>query len=135
MLKIGGDVWVFCDIDDTLVMWNATNQELDERGVLVTCPGSLVSVDPDTGESLYSPEWTERLLPHRKHIEQLKKHKMRGHTIVVWSAGGVDWAYAAANALGLAGIVDLAIGKPAYYYDDLLPDQFMGKRYYFKGEE
>jgi hypothetical protein len=135
MIKIHGDVLVYCDVDDTLVMWNASNEELNERGVVITCPESLICVDPDTGENIYSPAWSERVLPHRKHIEQLKKHKLRGHTIVVWSAGGADWAYAAAEALGLKDIVFLAIKKPDYYYDDLLPGEFMGKRYYFKGEE
>jgi hydroxymethylpyrimidine pyrophosphatase-like HAD family hydrolase len=124
---------VFCDVDDTLVMWNATPEELEARGVDFTCPGALVTIDEDGTEG-FAPEWKQRLLPHRKHIEQLKKHKQRGHTVIVWSAGGYDWAAAVVKALGLETYVDLVISKPTWFYDDLTPDEFMGKRYYMKDE-
>jgi hydroxymethylpyrimidine pyrophosphatase-like HAD family hydrolase len=124
---------VFCDVDDTLVMWNATPDELEARGVDFTCPGALVTIDEDGTEG-FAPEWKQRLLPHRKHIEQLKKHKQRGHTVIVWSAGGYDWAAAVVKALGLETYVDLVISKPTWFYDDLTPDEFMGKRYYMKDE-
>ena len=124
---------VFFDIDDTLVMWNATQEELDMRGVDFECPGSLVDIDKDSNES-FAPAWKERLLPHRKHIEQLKKHKMRGHTIVVWSAGGFDWAAAVIRALKLENFVDLVISKPTWSYDDLQPAEFIPKPQWMKDE-
>jgi hypothetical protein len=121
----------YYDVDDTLVMWNASAEELESRGVDFTCPGSFTFID---GEMRESPPWSARLLPHRKHIEQLKKHKMRGHTNIVWSAGGYDWAAAVVKALGLEDYVDLVISKPTWFYDDLTPEEFMGKRYYMKDE-
>jgi phosphoserine phosphatase len=123
----------FFDVDDTLVMWDATPEQLEERGVDFTCPGSLVTID-ECGTEGFAPEWKQRLLPHRVHIEQLKKHKQRGHTIIVWSAGGYDWAAAVVKALGLENYVDLVISKPSWFYDDLMPSEFMGKRYYKKDE-
>lgn len=123
----------FFDIDDTIVMWNATPEELVERGVDFTCPGSLVDIDND-GNETFAPEWKERLLPHRYHIEQLKKHKMRGHTIIVWSAGGWDWAAAVIKALGLENYVDLVISKPTWAYDDLQPNEFIPKPSWKKDE-
>ncbi len=124
---------VYCDVDDTLVFWNATPEELADRGVEITCPGSLIYIEEDDTQS-FAPEWKALLLPHRKHIEQLRKHKMRGHKVIVWSAGGGDWAAAAVKALGLEDIVDLCLPKPDWYYDDLTPEEFMGKRYYMKDE-
>jgi hypothetical protein len=121
----------FFDVDDTLVMWNATPEELAERGVDFECPGSHTIID---GEIKETPPWKERLLPHRKHIEQLKKHKMRGHTIVVWSAGGYDWAAAVVKALQLENFVDLVISKPIWCYDDLQPNEFIPKPQYMKDE-
>lgn len=123
----------FFDVDDTLVMWNATPEELEARGVDFECPGALVTIDEDGTES-FAPAWKQRLLPHRYHIEQLIKHKQRGHTIIVWSAGGYDWAAAVVKALKLENYVDLVISKPTWFYDDLMPDEFMGKRYYKKDE-
>lgn len=123
----------FFDCDDTLVMWNATSEQLEKDGVDFTCPGSLVDIDND-GNEQFAPEWKARLLPHKKHIEQLKKHKMRGHTIIVWSAGGWDWASAVVKALGLENFVDLVISKPTWAYDDLQPSEFMPKPQWMKDE-
>lgn len=133
MIAIPCKQTVFVDVDDTLVMWNATPEELEERGVDFTCPGSLVTIDEDGTEG-FAPEWTERLLPHRKHIEQIKKHKLRGHTIIVWSAGGSDWAEAVVKALGLENFVDLVIEKPRWIYDDLPASEFMPKNQWMKDE-
>lgn len=134
MIKINGDIIVYCDVDDTLLMWSATNEELDKNGITVTCPGSQY-LDPETNTIKTHPEWSERLLPHWKHVESLKKHKLRGHTVVVWSAGGVNWAEAAVKALNLEHIVDIVISKPTFYYDDLMPNEFMGKRYFHVKDE
>lgn len=120
---------VFCDVDDTLVMWSATQEQLDAHGVSITCPGSYAIID---GELVQSPSWTEKLLPHFAHIEQLKKHKARGHTIIVWSAGGWDWAKVAVQALGLEQYVDLVISKPTWSYDDKNPEDFIPKSQWMK---
>lgn len=137
----------FFDVDDTLVMWNPPNPG-DPDIIEVICPtsrtyrgllelmedGSLnpVDINPDAVEV---GSWTVRIKPHNKHIAQLKAHKDRGHTIIVWSAGGWEWAEAAVRALKLEKYVDLVIEKPTWYYDDLPCQEFMGKRIYMKDEE
>lgn len=123
---------VFCDVDDTLVMWSATPEELESRGIDFECPGSLY-IDSD-GKQTHASIWKSRLLPHRKHIEQLKKHKMRGHTIIVWSAGGWDWAAAIVKTLELENFVDLVISKPTWAYDDLQVAEFIPKPIWMKDE-
>jgi hypothetical protein len=112
-------------------MWNATPEQLEAYGVEFECPGSFTLID---GELVPSPSWKTILLPHRLHIEQLRKHKMRGHTVIVWSAGGYDWAAAVVKTLGLENIVDLVISKPIWVYDDLPPNEFMPKSKWMKDE-
>jgi phosphoserine phosphatase len=65
------------------------------------------------------------------HIEDIKRHKARGHLVCVWSAGGSEWAEAAVKALKLEKYVDLVIAKPTWVIDDLEPNQFL-KRVPFK---
>ncbi len=114
-------------------MWNATPEELETRGIEIECPGSMRAVDLD-GNLVWSPPWKQMILPHRYHIEQLIKHKMRGHTIIVWSAGGYDWAAAVIKALKLETHVDLVISKPIWVYDDLPPNEFIPKPSWRKDE-
>lgn len=116
----------FYDVDDTLVMWDATPEELAEHGIDFECPGSLVFFDEED-KPHYAPGWKARLVPHRYHIEQMIKHKMRGHTNIVWSAGGYDWAEAVIRALKLERYVDLVISKPIWCYDDLPANEFIPK--------
>jgi len=96
----------YFDVDDTLVMWNQA-------------PDHPEAIDMDCFG------FRERLVPHKGHIQSLKEHKFRGHTIVVWSAGGAEWAEAIVKCLGLEEYVDVIIGKPDWFYDDLRSDQFM----------
>jgi hypothetical protein len=118
----------FFDVDETLLMWYGSPEDLAEYGVWVTSPVSEFYNEDGLQKTSANKQL---LLPHRKHIEQLKQHKFRGHTIIVWSAGGWDWAEAAVKALGLEKYVDLVISKPIWFYDDLPCQEFMGKRYYF----
>jgi len=48
----------FFDVDDTLVMWNATPEELDARGVWFECPPSTWTIEPGA-ESTPIPAWQE----------------------------------------------------------------------------
>lgn len=114
----------FYDVDDTLVMWDGTPEQLAKYGVEFECPGSHTIID---GEIVPTPSWKSTLLPHAYHIEQLIKHKMRGHTNIVWSAGGYDWAEAVIRTLKLEQYVDLVISKPIWCYDDLQPNEFIPK--------
>src|SRR3990167_4522800 len=100
---------IYCDVDDTLVMWDFKEGSLLIDGVCVN--------------------------PHTTHIEMLKEYKERGYNIVVWSQGGSDWAAAVVKELKLEDIVDLVITKPMVYIDDLHCTQFMGERIYKKYKE
>jgi phosphoserine phosphatase len=140
MLTLKCNQPTYFDVDDTLVKWNM-GRAGDPGVIAITCPASrtkrtydeigaaegaseLVETECSVGE------WTEYLVPHKKHIDQLKMHKARGHTIIVWSAGGWEWADAVVKALGLTQYVDLCIEKPMWAYDDLQPNEFIKTSYY-----
>jgi len=98
---------VFFDVDDTLVMWNQS---------------------PDHPKAIELPlldGHKEILVPHEHHIKQMKDHKARGHYVVVWSAGGWEWANAVVVALGLEQYVDEVMDKPHWYYDDVKVNEWM----------
>lgn len=121
----------FLDVDDTLVKWSPSQEELDRFGIWIECPGSAVC-DVDGSDMGYAPAWKTKLVPHRRHVLQLKKHKMRGHTVIVWSAGGWDWAEAVVKALQLEQYVDLVISKPLWAYDDKKAAEYMPESCYLK---
>lgn len=98
----------YFDVDDTLVMWDAPDLTWAET----------VEIN---GMSM---------LVHQVHVDIMKKHKARGHTIVVWSQGGSEWAEIAIKALQLEDVVDLILPKPYWAYDDLPYDQALGERKY-----
>lgn len=93
---------VFFDVDDTLVMWNFPAEKDKTDIITFTYEGRA-----------------ERLKIHPEHIEAIKKYKIRGHNVVVWSQGGSDWAKAVIEACGLQEFVDIIVPKPAWFYDDL----------------
>jgi hypothetical protein len=100
---------VFFDVDDTLVVWGMGSSP------------DAIDVKMDWGAGIM----IERLVPHKAHIEQMRKHRYRGHKIIVWSAGGSEWAEAVVNALGIRDMVDLIISKPVWYYDDIRSSEFL----------
>ena len=108
---------IFCDVDDTLVMWDKP-----KKGDIV-----VAITNPHGGEQNY-------LLPHRGHIKILKDRKARGSFIVVWSAGGYAWARAVVKALDLEAHVDLIMSKPHMYIDDKKASAFMGEHLYLPFE-
>lgn len=69
---------------------------------------------------------------HDKHIQKIKEFKARNHQVVVWSAGGADWAEAVVKALQLTDLVDVVMSKPDWYFDDLSVDEWIGRRCYVK---
>lgn len=97
------------DVDDTLVSWECYGQVKS---------GMLEFVDPEDGQSL----WLETI---PENIEAMKAHKLRGHTVVVWSAGGAMWAKEVTHKLGLSKYVDAYMSKPNWYYDDLPSSEFL----------
>lgn len=117
MIEFDNEYVVAFDIDDTLVMWSNEYRQPHE--------GSVAFIDPYDGA-------TNHLVPHEKHVNLLKKYKGRGMCVMVWSAGGVQWAKSVINTLGLQDYVDLIITKPSKYVDDLPAKEILGSRIYLK---
>jgi hypothetical protein len=111
MIVIPGNKIAYFDVDDTCVYWSSTAEDKEKYGVRFTCPGSMVW-DVDGSEIGYAGEWSEVLVPNLAIIEQMIKLKLRNHTIVLWSAGGYDWAHAVANTLKLESYIDVVMCKP-----------------------
>lgn len=89
------------DVDDTLVLWSTpTNYN-----------GPLVE--------FYCNGYKETAIPNIPAIEHLKKMRKRGHTVIVWSRGGEDWAEAVVEALGIGEYVDVVCDKLHYHMDDV----------------
>lgn len=110
MIKIPGDKAVFFDVDDTLIKWGSGD------GVAGWSP------IPDS----------QGLWKYDKHVQQLKEHAARGQTVIVWSAGGVEWANKAIDLLGLASYVTAVLCKPTWSFDDLPPEKFMPESRFIK---
>ena len=99
---LASDKVVFCDVDDTLIIWEGRSYR-----------------------------------PHKKHIDMLHKFHERGQPIVVWSAGGYEWAETIVKELGLSDIVEFIMCKPSWFIDDLPAAEFLPEinRIYLKDEE
>lgn len=106
----------YFDVDGTIVYWGYANVPT-ENTVPVECKG-----------------FVQHLIPHKKHIEQIKAHKARGHPIIVWSAGGHLWAESVVKSLKLEEFVYLIIEKPQWAYDDLIPQEYMPKSSFLKDD-
>jgi hypothetical protein len=109
------DQVICCDVDDTLLMWSNKYTQPHEGAIAIT--------DPYDGSVNY-------LIPHKRHVELIKKQKGRGLLVIVWSAAGVLWAEAAVKALELESFVDIVLTKPSKYIDDLPVQEWMGDRIY-----
>jgi len=111
MIKIVDKPIVYCDVDDTLVLWTQEHVPDDEIGT------NLVLIQDASGPV--------GVWPHKKHIEMLRHFNARGHTVAVWSQGGSDWAEAVVKALHLEDIVDIILPKPYWFIDDIPSNVFM----------
>lgn len=76
----------------------------------------------------------ENYWPHKKHIQFLKQCSKRGQKVIVWSAGGFEWAERIVRELDLQSHVDLILSKPAWFMDDLKADKILPEenRVYFE---
>lgn len=121
MIYVENEHIICCDVDDTLIMWSLGNST-DHKAIPLerTLEDGMVIV--------------EYVLPHNKHIQQLKTHKTRGHYIIVWSAGGSQWAKNAVKLLGIENYVDLVMAKPTWCYDDKQPEDYMPRSQWIKDE-
>lgn len=111
-LVIGFDKVLFSDVDDTLITFNVTEENLSQA----------IDIGPRGFE--------RKAIPMFKNIKNLKNARTRGHGVVVWSAGGHKWAAEVIRALGLEAYVDLIVAKPSWYYDDLPVDKWIGPRFF-----
>lgn len=101
---------IFIDCDDTLVMWNHEN--FDKK---------IVIIDPYDSREL-------TLGIHEGHLKVLRDRSKRGAHIIVWSAGGYQWAAAVVKALGIESHVHQIMSKPFMYLDDKTAEEIMGTR-------
>lgn len=99
----------YFDIDDTLVSWETFG---------TYTPNSIEFIDPDTNEKIYLEVITE-------NVEALKRHRLRGHNIVLWSQGGAAWCKEVAKKLNITNSVDAYLRKPVWFYDDIPASNFM----------
>lgn len=105
---------IYIDCDETLILWNYRT-EFEDKTIEIGREGFKC-----------------RVLPHEPHITEIKRHKARGQSIVVWSAAGFEWATQVVQALQLEDYVDLVMSKPFAYYDDLSSQEFMGTKRYIR---
>lgn len=56
--------------------------------------------------------------PMQKNVNSLIRHHKRGHKVIVWSAGGMEWARKVVQELGLEQYVHMVCEKPRWLLDD-----------------
>lgn len=133
--KVEAGQIAYFDVDHTLIIWEMDPKEYsplkgsDDYGIekLLNKQPESLKIAFDGKEFSIRPIWT--------HVSQLVQQSLKGVKIVVWSAGGVDWAEAIVNRLGLNDFVDVVITKPHFFYDDSNPEGFMGKHFFFAWDE
>lgn len=64
---------------------------------------------------------------HTAHTKLVMDLKARGHTVVVWSAGGWEWAEKVVEALHLTEYVDVVMSKSDGFCDDKPSSAFMSE--------
>lgn len=89
------------DVDDTLIMWRIPEGYT----------GPLVETNLDG--------FKDKGIPNIHAINHLKKMKARGYAVIVWSAGGSEWADAVVRALELKSWVDVVSPKIDFHLDDV----------------
>jgi hypothetical protein len=107
---IKSDKIVYFDVDETLVTFD---QHLSHAGEVMhlECGSKMV-----------------RCWIMEKHVQAMREHAARGHAIVVWSAGGWEWAHTIVRALQLEELVDAVMCKPSWFYDDKTSSYFMHEK-------
>lgn len=107
---------VYVDIDSTIIEWTPVEEGVVyDRVVAVTTRGV-----------------TDNFAVNIHNVEYIRKLAVRGHVVIFWSAGGSDWAAAAAKALDMEKYVFACLSKPTYFVDDIAdPKEFMGKHVFY----
>lgn len=93
-----------------------------QRGLIVIEGDRPLFVDCDDTLVMWKGE---NYVPHLKHIEMVKRFHKRGLPVIVWSAGGYEWALRIVKELYLENYVTAVMAKPMWYIDDLKVESFM----------
>src|ERR1035437_11138353 len=101
--KLDKDRTIYIDCDDTLIIWNPDKYIHEREDIRWIGETKFFSV-----------------LPHKKHIDFIRKIKMQGYGIVIFSAAGVNWAEKVVKTLGIEDLPDVIMSKPEFVIDDLL---------------
>lgn len=88
---------------------------------MIILHSELVCVDVDN--TLVAWEGTT-YKPMKRNIEALINHARRGHSVIVWSAGGIAWTRRIIEELGLEKYVTVATTKPRWFLDDKPPTEW-----------
>lgn len=94
---------------------------LDDEVEVFDVDGTLIGVgyDGDGMVTFKHPQGYELTTEYyQKHIDELKKLKGLGKSIIVWSHSGTQYAKNVVEALGLTEYVDVVTAKPQRYFDD-----------------
>lgn len=109
---------IFCDVDDTLILYDLEKY----KGLPI-----VSVVDPYCGT-------LRQLIVHAPHVQLLKERADRGAHIKVMSAGGYMWAEAVVTALNLQDVVAECLSKPTAIIDDLPIETALGHTMYLSPE-
>jgi hypothetical protein len=97
--KLSDRKTVFCDVDETLVLWKDDPTDL-QNSVIQVANGNLV------------------VKFHRRHIALVKQFFVIGWNVIIWSQGGSDHAEHVVKACGLQDHVHAILPKPDVVLDD-----------------
>lgn len=90
---------VFCDVDETLILWKDDPTDL-QNSVIEVANGNLV------------------VKFHRRHIELVKQFFNIGWNVIIWSQGGSNHAEHVVKACGLDKHIHGIMPKPDVILDD-----------------
>lgn len=110
MLVVKGRT-VYVDLDDTLIRWKPTTSG-------TTLKSDEVLLVDGTGQG-------SRYQIITRTIEEIRGHFNRGHKVIIWSAGGDEWAEKAVDLLGIRPLVTVCLSKPDFFIDDKPACDFM----------
>lgn len=88
-----------------------------DRALFVDVDNTLIMWDKDG-------KWH----PHKKHLDLLMRFHIRKQPIIIWSAGGYEWATRAVELLGIKDIVTAVMCKPAWWVDDLTANEVLAEK-------
>ena len=109
---------IYFDVDETLIQWEFEPDFVVTHEHQMKLPEDFILIDDI------------RFRIHKPHIMRLMQHHNTGDCVVVWSAGGINWARRVIEALAIQDYVNVVLGKPDFFYDDENIPCLKGKRMY-----